>query len=454
MNSRTGKIGVVLGALLSAGGLALSGVLLQHHVAIQLGHDPLLGGVCEVTEHASCDEVLSSEWAYHLGQPTALWGFFFFAAMFAWYVCIGRPTESARGLNVIPFLAAGVGLGVVVYLAYTMYWKLPAWCPLCAGTHAITLLLFVLAGLLWPVRMRPRMVPDPSAAAPSAGTPGADARVSVPMVQVCDFPSARRWITAVLLAVWISYAGWSTYHGWTQQARAAAYYDRWREYENDNEASYVRFMTTRRVFDIPILPGDAIRGPENAPHTVVVYSDFQCEYCKGLAQHIETLHAEWPELFRVVYKYFPMNQQCNPAVTRTLHARSCEATYFAEAVRLLGGSDAFWKAHDVLFAKQSEFASNPNPVFDEAAHAAGLDPQQLRAMMNSPEVKARVQQHIEQARSMRITATPMAFFDGRWLRPWGDRHFWKYLLGLEKPREALPTATQSAPAEPVSDEVQ
>ena len=49
--------------------------------------------------------------------------------------------------------------GICAGLAFLMYTQLPEWCPLCAATHIITALLFVVTALLWP---RPGDTTSPS----------------------------------------------------------------------------------------------------------------------------------------------------------------------------------------------------------------------------------------------------------------------------------------------------
>src|SRR5262249_43307670 len=129
-----------------------------HHLAVAIGGNPLLGGVCAMTEHSSCDAVLRSQWAHFPAnshrflarRPTALWGFFFFAAMFSWYAVIGRPSPERKFWHLVPLIVSAAATGICAGLAFLMYTQLPEWCPLCAATHIITALLFVVTALMWP----------------------------------------------------------------------------------------------------------------------------------------------------------------------------------------------------------------------------------------------------------------------------------------------------------------
>ncbi len=76
------RFGIGLAALLALVGLAASGVLLQHHVVLQVGGDPVLRQVCEAAATVSCDEVIASRWGkFEWGRgerrvviPTAMLG--------------------------------------------------------------------------------------------------------------------------------------------------------------------------------------------------------------------------------------------------------------------------------------------------------------------------------------------------------------------------------------------
>ena len=75
-----------------------------------------------------------------------------------------------------------------------------------------------------------------------------------------------------------------------------------------------------------------------------------------VASTLEQRLTEFPGKFRIVFKYFPMNKTCNDYINNTLHAASCAAAVTAEAARLLGGQEAFWKMHDELFRDPDGFA--------------------------------------------------------------------------------------------------
>lgn len=86
---------------------------------------------------------------------------------------------------------------------------------------------------------------------------------------------------------------------------------------------------------------DAIRGPEDAPVTIVEFSDFQCVYCgrfytETLPQILET----YPDQVRFVYRDFPIFGDDS---VRAAMAAECAAE-----------QDMFWEMHDRIFAIHEE----------------------------------------------------------------------------------------------------
>lgn len=60
-----------------------------------------------------------------------------------------------------------------------------------------------------------------------------------------------------------------------------------------------------RVKNAPVLSSRGFtRGPSNAPHTMVVFSDFTCSYCRSYVAKLDTMLQLHPDL-RVVERYYP-----------------------------------------------------------------------------------------------------------------------------------------------------
>jgi len=95
--------------------------------------------------------------------------------------------------------------------------------------------------------------------------------------------------------------------------------------------------------DIPI--GDSpVKGPEGAPVTIVEFSDFECPFCKKGYNRLKKVQKNYGDKVRLVFKQFPlaMHKKAKPAARAALAARE-------------QGDKYFWKLHDKLFEKQSQW---------------------------------------------------------------------------------------------------
>lgn len=447
----------IFAVLLAIAGMAISGVLLQHHVVAAIGGDPLLQAACEPTATASCDDVIASKWgrivvggtSWQAEIPTAWVGFAYFALVASWFLVIGSPGPHRRRLHILPTLGLLAGLAGAIGFEYVMFAMLGKYCPLCMATHVIILLLTVIALLMWrrvPARGQRDTGESGGGADVGGGTDSADSGVALPIVANA-YPTGRLLRAVLLVTVATSAAGWFGYMYMMQRGYTQAYYDKWQEYDKDTRLNYERFLA-QPVHEIPVYPEDPVRGPADAKYTVVLFSDFLCPACRLLNVLVDDyFHETFPGQFRVVFKHFPLDTTCNDGVKRTLHPGACSAAVAVEAVLLLEGNDAFWKMHDAMFSNQGKFTKQF--AFDQAA-ALGISEDDYLARIQTYSAWDRIKNNIELAKSLGVDSTPVMFFNGRLLKPWGDRHMWQYLLSDET-LERTPGVTTTLPSQPASD---
>jgi protein-disulfide isomerase len=109
----------------------------------------------------------------------------------------------------------------------------------------------------------------------------------------------------------------------------------------------------------PITEKDWIMGNPNAPVRVVVFTDFQCPFCKQFHETMERIIDTYGKEGKVawVYRHFPIAQ---------LHPNAPQLAVAAECAGELGGNTAFWKYANLLFSSGSDAATfdmNQLPVF-------------------------------------------------------------------------------------------
>jgi Na+/H+ antiporter NhaA len=100
--------------------------------------------------------------------------------------------------------------------------------------------------------------------------------------------------------------------------------------------------TAESIVDLgaPVDPDrDHVRGPEDAPVTVVEYGDFECPYCGQAEPDIRELLAGQGDV-RYVWRHLPLSD---------VHP---QAQLAAEAAEAAAEQGAFWEMHDLLFDHQ------------------------------------------------------------------------------------------------------
>lgn len=147
-------------------------------------------------------------------------------------------------------------------------------------------------------------------------------------------------------------------------------------------------------------------GTPGAPVVLVVFSDFQCNYCGKEAQMLrENLLKTYPEQVRLYFKDFPL-EKIHPWAKTAAIAGRC---VFRQAPA------AFWDFHDWVFAHQAEItpANLKSKVGEFAAANGNLDVLQLGRCIDTRETEAEINTSIAEARQLQVNATPTLFVNGR-----------------------------------------
>lgn len=136
-------VGIMLLALF---GLSDSLYLAQHENSAA----PLL---CSVENLSDCNIVVTSQYARIFGIPLAEFGVVFYALLFI--IAALELVLFDRFLRRIVQSVSFIGIGASLYFTAIELFVLKAWCIYCLVSAGITLLIFVLACLIEPLRKNP-----------------------------------------------------------------------------------------------------------------------------------------------------------------------------------------------------------------------------------------------------------------------------------------------------------
>jgi protein-disulfide isomerase len=143
---------------------------------------------------------------------------------------------------------------------------------------------------------------------------------------------------------------------------------------------------------------DHVRGPDDAPVTVVEYGDFECTYCGQAEQVIRELLAAHGDDVRYVWRNLPLSD---------VHPN---AQLAAEASEAAAAQDHFWEMHDVLIGHQGALRL---PDIATYARELGLDAERVVDELRRGVYSERVSEDVASADESGVSGTPTFFINGR-----------------------------------------
>src|SRR5467141_3541536 len=132
------------------------------------------------------------------------------------------------------------------------------------------------------------------------------------------------------------------------------------------------------------------RGPENAPVTIVEFSDFQCPYCGREVPVVERVMKEYDGKVRLVFRHFPLE-------------------FHPFAQKADQGGEKFWKLHDRMFTNQQKLAVDDLKGY---AKEAGLDSGRFDKCLDSGEKRTLVETDTKAGQEAGVNGTPAFFVNG------------------------------------------
>lgn len=166
------------------------------------------------------------------------------------------------------------------------------------------------------------------------------------------------------------------------------------------EADQAANVTQR--YDIPIYDDDPTMGPEDAPVTIIEFSDYECPYCRSY--HVETFGQiidAYGDQVRYVFKDLPLT---------SIHPNAVPA---AVAAHCASEQNAFWDYHDLLFSMQLELARDSYLTY---AGSLNLDTDEFADCIDSGDFESVVMEDTNILTNLSAPiSTPTFFINGQYM---------------------------------------
>lgn len=140
-----------------------------------------------------------------------------------------------------------------------------------------------------------------------------------------------------------------------------------------------------------------VRGPKDAPVTVVEFTDFQCPWCKKSQDNVSAVEKQYGDKVKFVARNFPLTQ---------IHPRAMPA---AEAAYCAKEQGKYWEYRDKLFEKQELSDAD----FKRYASELNLNAKKFDKCLAGHKGDAFIQNDMADGQKFGVSGTPSFFVNNR-----------------------------------------
>ena len=174
-------------------------------------------------------------------------------------------------------------------------------------------------------------------------------------------------------------------------------------------------------------------GPDDAPVTIVEFSDFECPFCSRGANTVKKVVKAYKNKVRLAFKHFPLN----------FHPFAKLAAQASMAAHQQG---KFWEYHDILFANTKRLDRDSLLRY---AQSLDLEMGSFTEGMESSSLRVYVEEDMRQGSKLGVTGTPAFFVNGVFLNGAQPFSAFKELIDAELLKKGYKKA--DLPEEPADE---
>lgn len=148
----------------------------------------------------------------------------------------------------------------------------------------------------------------------------------------------------------------------------------------------------------------ASKGPDDAPVTIVEFSDFECPYCRKLAKSMSQVLAAEGGQVRLIFHHMPL--ATHPWARLAAEGAACAQ---------LQNSHVFWAMHDQIFQNQETITTDniEKKLSNFARTIQGLDTATFESCLDNQMSLGLVLRDLNLASTSKVEATPTLFINGK-----------------------------------------
>jgi protein-disulfide isomerase len=148
--------------------------------------------------------------------------------------------------------------------------------------------------------------------------------------------------------------------------------------------------------DVTYTKDSPVKGPKDAPITVMEFTDFQCPWCKRSQDSVKATEQVYGDKIKLVDRMFPLT---------SMHPRAMPS---AEAAFCAKEQGKYWEFRDKLFPSETMSDSD----FKQFAKDIGLNQKKFDTCLTTHKYAAQVQADIADGQRFGVQGTPTFFVNG------------------------------------------
>lgn len=369
-------------------GVVATSILTQHHF---VGGD--LWG-CPKNATFDCDAVNRSQFSEFKGIPLSLIGFVTYLFVFGLAVTrkVKGPVGGA-GSMAYGFVIGLFSTAFSVFLFYVSKAILHKYCLWCMVTYGVNFLIFVFSA--WALGGPSQLVP---AVKRDWDNLGAKKTLAYPLLAV---------IVVAFGVVLFSPSPLFNAPGEVSIVKGIG-----------APATDVRAVTLAAPYKNPGVGSGYAKGasPDKAILTIIEFADLECPACRRAYEPLAAFAKKHPNEVRLVFRHYPLDQKCNPSMSRVLHEYACDA---AMASLAAGQQGKFWEYIDSVYRMKDEqgvVITKPDlrdAALVERARKIGLDIAQFDEARKSDANLDIILSDLQDGDAFGVDSTPTLYVNGR-----------------------------------------
>jgi protein-disulfide isomerase len=161
--------------------------------------------------------------------------------------------------------------------------------------------------------------------------------------------------------------------------------------------------------------GDYAEGPESAPIQIVEFADFECPGCRAMYVALREQLQRFNGLYRIVFKNYPLDRECNPNIARDFHRSACFAVMLT---RCAGEQGKFWDALHAAFTdpaleQEGDVQEHRDELVEHTVDGLSLDRDAIKECISSGRYKAKILEDIKEGDRLGLFSTPSFWINGK-----------------------------------------